>query len=167
MDKTYEYISDNLFFKVFNAANYRNGYEYDDGINDLRNYIGLDNKQFYCFFTDIKNIFYYLDYGPCFRQVLIPKNIPFVYTSKDCLDKETEVKEFYSDIIELGSIMLWNTKNIKWLIENGADISANNYYIIEWSLMNNFEVFYFLQDYLGDTEIWLNKLKELELRGFI
>ena len=33
--------------------------------------------------------------------------------------------------------------------------------------MNNFDVFYFLLDYLVDTEIWLNKLKELELRGFI
>lgn len=164
----YDYFENRRFFKVLNAANYRDGWEYDDGINDLRNIINSDNKPFYSYFTNIKNILYYLNYGPCFREVFIPTTVPFIYTSIDEITQFDKIEEFYFNYIKLGPIKLFNCKNIKWLIENGADISCNGtYYIIEWALMHDFETFYYLQDLIGNTEAWKYKIEEIESRGFL
>lgn len=161
----HDYIGDKIFYKVFNAANFKNGYEYDDGVNDLRNTIRYKNGKFIpymCCFTDIRNIFCLLDYGPCFRRVLIPSNIPFIYDNTDNVEDQ-----YYSDIIEVGPIMLWTAENIKKLIELGADISVRDYRIINWSFRYNFEVFYFLQNLLYETEVWENKMEEFKLKGMI
>lgn len=166
MDK---YYSNKRFFKVLNAANYKNGYEYEDGLNNLANFIGADNEPFNCFFTDIKHIFAYIYYGPCFREVFIPDSTAFIYEKGEEISANSYIPGWYSDKVILGDVKLWTSENVKWLIEQGADISVENYQIVKWALMYNFEIFYFLQEYICDLseELWTNILVDLQDRGFL
>ena len=158
------------YIKVLNAANYKNGWEYKTGLNDLRNLIGVDGKPFYCYFTDIKHVFWYLDYGPCFRFVYIPD-------SKEVIEELDYINLRYnisipcwkSRLVQLSVVGLWRIDNIKYLIEEGADISANNFGIVQWALEHDFEIFYFLQDYICNLseELWTNIVRDLEFRGFL
>ena len=163
----YDYFSNKKFFKVLNAANFKNGYEYGTGINDVSNFIGLDEEPFKCFFTDIEHIFAYIYYGPCFREINT-EYCPFIFEAGEKISDDY-IPGWYSDIIYLGDLKLWTVDNIKWLIENGADISVENYQIVQWALMYNFQVFYFLQEYIcsKSEELWGTIMENLQERGFL
>lgn len=156
-----------IFFKVFNAANYRSGYEYQDGYNDLSKYLDLEGNPYTCYFTDIEHIFAYLNYGPCYREIIVPEDAE-LHSSTDIMSINP-IPEWNSNKVKLGDVKIFNLANIKDLISKGADISVENYYIVEWALMRNFEVFYFLQDYIYDfsPEIWQRILEDLQFRGFL
>ena len=169
-EKDFCYFGNKRFFKVLNAANYKNGYEYEDGLNDMSNVIGADGEPFVCFFTDIKHIFAYLDYGPCFREVFIPDNMPIIFEAGESFGPGYPyIPGYYSRKVILGEVMPWTVNNIKYLIENVADISVNKYNIVKWALMYNFEVFYYLQEYIYDKDpsIWDAIINDLQLRGFL
>lgn len=164
------YFSGKRFFKVLNAANYRNGYEYETGLNDLSKYIGVDGEPFQCFFTDIEHIFAYVYYGPCFREIIIPDTCGIINFYGEHMSPDSElIPGWYSDKLILGDLKLWTVDNVKWLIENGADISVENYQIVCWALNYNFEIFYFLQEYICEQseELWNNILVDLQYKGFL
>lgn len=165
-----EYFKNKRFFKVLNAANYKNGYEYDDGLNDVSQFIGVDGEPFECFFTDIEHIFCYIYYGPCYREIFIPDNVPIInYKPESFSINEPLIPGFSSNKVILGDLKLWNVSNIKKLIEEGADISVCDYHIVRWALVYNFEIFYFLQNYIIDLDenLWLKILQNLQLEGFL
>ena len=151
------------FFKVLNAANYESGYEFHDGLNDVSKFLNLDGMNYYCFFTDIEHIFAYLDNGPCFREIQIPEGTK---VQRKTLKDNTPI--YFSNKAILGPVKTFTVDTIKELISLGADISTDNYAIVRWALQNNFEVFYFLQDYISDYSdiIWFRIILDLEYRGY-
>lgn len=164
------YYSGKRFFKVFNAANFRNGYEYETGINDLSSLIGTDGNPMKCYFTDIEHIFCYLNYGPCFREITIPDSTPIIIENGEKFQiSSSYIPGWYTDKVILGDIKLWSVDSVKYLIELGADISVENYYIVQWSLMYNFEIFYYLQEYICklDENLWTEIVVDLQNRGYL
>lgn len=141
-----KYNDDDKFFIVLNAANYIGGYEFDSGLNDPGSLI---------YFTNIANIFHFLDCGPCFRRVIIPDNIPLLISHNDT---------YMLDKVIMEDIQLWTPENIKWLIDNGANISVDDFKLFKWALKYNFEVFYFLQEYICniDESLWSYIVEKLE-----
>ena len=157
-----------MFYKVFNSANYYNGYEYDDGLNDLSNYIGTNKKPLECTFVSVHDIFCYVDSGPCYRQIIIPDEMPVLFSTPVQYGDDI-IPRFISNKVILGDIKLWTVDNIKNLIKEGADISIANYKLVKWSLLYNFQIFYFLQDYISslDENLWSCIIQDLESRGFL
>lgn len=152
-------INMDKFFIILNAANYKNGYEFDDGFNDTSKF-GFNME-----FTSIYNIFAHVYSGPCYREVIIPDNLPILFF------KKTENGYLYnSDKLILGEVKIWDINNIKYLIDNGADIFAGDYALIRWSLQNNLIVFYYLQEYVCEVigeHVWSDIIDYFIKRGIL
>lgn len=169
------FLKQSKYFTVLNAANTINGYEMDDGYNDLTKCEPVSRIQF----LPVENIFAAIHLGCCFREVILPETLPFVHESKVTIDINTLIPEnekvnniidvFEIDKAYLGKIELFTPQNIIKLINAGADVSVGNYNIVRWSFINNFEIFYFLEEYIcgRDDNIWNNIIEDLNRRGWL
>lgn len=84
------------------------------------------------FFTDIKNIFNYCNYGPIVLELIIPEDAKIgVYPEKMSIDS-VEIPGWCADKIIVNKILyLTNPDDVIYLIDKGADISCDNYLIIK------------------------------------
>ena len=143
-------MTDKKYYKITNAEENHHGFQYQDGLNVLKEPFNENPKDHCCagglYFTDIKNIFEFLNYGIYVREVRLPIDHPKFKMIKDenkyranmiILGKRYELfsvetgvsnmlsaylKSPLSQVRNCIAISAWET--FKMLIEKGAD---NNY----------------------------------------
>jgi hypothetical protein len=85
----FQHLANKLFFKITNAKENHNGFQYVDGLNIL-------DKEFQeegscveggLYFTDVQHIFDFLDYGIYLREIILPFNDPNFKCVKDKTNK--------------------------------------------------------------------------------
>jgi hypothetical protein len=123
----FQHLVSKLFFKITNAKENHNGFQYVDGLNIL-------DKEFeengHCvngglYFTDIEHIFDFLDYGIHLREIILPINDPNFKCVKD------EANKWRANMIILGKkYELSNVDTFKYLISLGADFKAGDNYAV-------------------------------------
>jgi hypothetical protein len=122
-----------MFYKITNKKERQNGFQYVDGPNILKGKFNDDPNESCCsgglYFTDITNIFKFLEYGFYLREVILP-------TLADYPDfkivKDKSGDKWRANIIILGRrYNLNNINTFKYLLEKGADIGNDN--VLLWS----------------------------------
>lgn len=135
------------FYKVISADNTSaSGNKYLIGEN-------TDPRGIYV--TDIKNIFYYMNYGPVLARVLIPVGSDFVYDPEsdyDCNKNTFVINGWKSDRIYITNFYQFNAiETIKELINKGADITANDYALFRYGLHYNIGIYKYLEKNYSDV----------------
>ena len=112
-------LSKKKLYKILNDEENHNDFQYQEGLN-------VDTQPFYpegscetggLYFSDVENIFEFLNYGPYIREVTIPPRVP-VY-------KDPDGNKYKAHKIILGSRREW--KNcLADLIDEGADVHAGS-----------------------------------------
>jgi ankyrin repeat protein len=159
----FQHLANKIFFKVTNAKENHNGFQYVDGLNIL-------DKEFEevgscvvggLYFTDAHHIFEFLDYGINLREIILPLNDPNFKCVKDqsnkwranmiILGKKYDLTDVdtFKYLVGLGAdfraIDDYATRKtsedgyleiIKYLVSIGADISARNNYAIKTASKN-------------------------------
>jgi len=139
------------YYKIIGANNYGK-YPYKLGLNTLADNGETFNEEPICgpgglYFSDIKYIFEYLDYGDKVCILTIPDDAQVI-----------EVKNKYkADKIYINEMMEMNCDAIKYLVEHGADITTEDNYAIRWAATNgHFDVVKYLAEHGADLTIWNN-----------
>ena len=160
----FNFFKQDLYYAVFNAANCISGYEVDDGLVDFTNVRDESGNPVKIRFVDVENIFAFIDAGPCFREVFIPDTTSIIDSTSLLLPSDETIEVYNCDYLELGKLYLWTAENVINLINRGANIAVGNYKIVKWALIYNFEVFYFLQEYIcaSSEELWGNIIEKLQ-----
>ncbi|XWV26720.1 ankyrin repeat protein [Tupanvirus soda lake] len=120
-----------LFFKITNANENHHGYQYHDGLNVL-------DKPFQesgscvpggLYFTDVENIFKFLNYGIYLRKIELPLDDP---DFRMVQDKDGD--KWRANKIILGEKRsLTNPETFQYLVSLGANIHTNYDYALRWS----------------------------------
>ena len=165
----FDFFKQDLYYAVFNAANCISGYEVDDGLVDFTNVRDELGNPVKIHFVNVENIFAFVDAGPCFREVFIPDNTSIIESSPLILPGDETIDVHNCDYLELGKLYLWTAENVINLINRGANIAVGDYKIVKWALIYNFEVFYFLQEYIcaRSEELWGNIIEKLRQEGLL
>ena len=122
-----------MYFKITNSTENHHGFQYSDGLNVLIDKFN-DNPTYSCckgglYFTNVENIFKFLNYGIYLREVILPTNNPDFRMIKD-----PQGDKWRANMIILGKRYdLYSTETFKYLIENGADIHAEDDFALRWS----------------------------------
>ena len=120
-----------MYFKITNKEENHNGFQYFDGLNILVDEFIESGS---CvkgglYFTDINNIFKFLNYGIYLRKVSLPFNNPDFKMVKD-----PDGDKWRANMIILEKrYELSDVETIKLLIEKGADIHAYNNNVLRWA----------------------------------
>ena len=122
-----------MYFKITNAAENHKGFQYSDGLNVLQEKFNDDPNKSCCsgglYFTDIENIFKFLNYGIYLREVILPTENPDFKKIKD-----PSGDKWRANMIILGKrYELSNVDTFKYLLEKGANIHADNDSALRWS----------------------------------
>lgn len=133
-----------FYYKIINS-NFGNPYYimYNRGTNALP--LKVLESEDGIYFTDIKHIFAYLNYGPILAEMIIPKDAIIHYMP--------EQMHMYGE-----SIPAWNTNKvfirkyydinnintIEYLIESGSDITVDDFYIFKYALAHNIGLWNYL-----------------------
>ena len=120
------------FYKITNETETHNGLKYKTGLNrdPLPFHPHGDCTPGGIYFTDAKNILYFLDYGPWIREVTLPKDAQ-VYKNPG-----TPLK-WKADKVKLGPRHKWcSLAIVKKLIKKGADIHIDDDYVLRLAACN-------------------------------
>ena len=122
-----------MYFKITNANENHRGFQYVDGLNVLIEEFNDDPNKSCCrgglYFTNIQNIFKFLDYGIYLREIALPIDNPDFRMVKD-----PKWDKWRANMIILGTRYdLNNVDTFKYLIQNGANIHVRNDYALRWS----------------------------------
>ena len=116
------------YFKILNEKETHNGLRYKIGMNkDALPF----NPSGSCqpgglYFSDVKNIFRFVNYGPWIREVIIPKG-EVIYT-------DPEGDKYKAHRIKLGKRMkLWDEDTMTILLDLGADVHAGYDHALRWA----------------------------------
>ena len=134
-----------MYFKITNAAENHNGFQYLDGLNVLKEKFNDDPNKSCCpgglYFTNGENIFKFLNYGIYLREVTLPIENPDFKKVKDPSGDKWRANM----IILEKRYDLSNVDTFKYLIENDANIHADNDCALQWSAREgNLDVVQFL-----------------------
>jgi len=136
--------SHKLYFKITNEKENHNGFQYNDGLNVLKEKFN-DDPTASCvaggfYFTNSENIFEFLDHGIYLREITLPTDDPDFKMVQDKNNK------WRANKIILGKkYNLNNISTFEFLISNGANIHADSDYAIRWASINGHsEVIQFL-----------------------
>ena len=115
-----------MYFKITNAEENHNGFQYVDGLNILIDEFNNDPNQSCCkggfYFTDAINIFKFLDYGVYLREITLPTDDPDFLMIKD-----KDGDKWRTNMIIFGKRYdLFNVDTFKYLIECSADVHVND-----------------------------------------
>src|SRR5579875_3340782 len=125
-----------MYFKITNEEEIHHGFQYVDGLNILTEEFQEEGScvQGGFYFTDIKNILKFLDYGIYLREVTLPTDDP---DFKMVLDPQGD--KWRANKIILGKrYLLSDLETFKFLVEQGADFRINNDYTIQWTSKNGY-----------------------------
>ena len=123
-----------IYYKITNAEENHHGFQYQNGLNILKEPFN-DNSYNRCcagglYFTDIENIFEFLNYGIYLREITLPNDKPEFKMVKD-------VNKYRANMIILGKrYELFKVETYKMLIERGADVHADNDFALRFSAKN-------------------------------
>ena len=114
------------FYKILNESENHNGLQYKTGLN-------IDSKPFNpsgdCepggIYFAREDIFAFLHYGPWIRKVTLPKDAK-IY------ENPGEPKKWKADKVILGERRKIDLEVIKELVEEGANIHADNDFVLRW-----------------------------------
>jgi len=123
-----------LYFKITNLEENHRGFQYNDGLNVLKE--EFNNSSASCvagglYFTDIDHIFEFLEFGIYLREVTLPTNDPDFKIVKDDNNKWRTNK-----IILRKRRNLIDVSTFEYLINQGADIHTKNDYAVRWASKN-------------------------------
>lgn len=132
------------YHKGLNVYNYKNeeSFKFGDGM----------------FMCDIKDLFYYINYGPIVLEISIPEDANFdhVYVNDglNVYNDDIIVDEYWADkLIVEKEYKLTNYHDVGTLLDLGADPFANDGQLIIWALLNNEEVFSYLKNRYDNNDI--------------
>ena len=115
-----------MYFKITNAEENHNGFQYETGLNILKEEFN-DNPNDSCcagglYFTDAANILNFMNYGIYLREVTLPtENLDFR------MIKDKEGDKWRSNMIIFGERRdLSNVETFKYLVECGTDFGYVN-----------------------------------------
>lgn len=126
-----------VYYKITNKDENNGGYQYINGLNVLE----FDSNEEECirkngfYFSTIENIFSFLDYGIYVREITLPvdnKNFKMV-------EDNSTTPKLRSNMIIFGK--RWDLSDVdtfKYLIENGANIHAEDDHALRWSLRHKY-----------------------------
>ena len=122
-----------MYFKITNARENHNNFQYTDGLNILEEKFNDDPYQSCCaggfYFSDAKNIFKFLSYGIYLREITLPSEDPNFKMIKD-----PQGDKWRANMVVLGKRYdLFSVDTFKFLLEKGADIHADNDYALQYS----------------------------------
>lgn len=125
-----------MYYKITNARENHNGFQYKDGLNVLQEPFNDDPHAHCCkgglYFTDVKNIFLYLHYGVYLREIFLPTDNPDFKMVAD-------IDKYRANMLVLGKrYNLSDVATIKMLIDNGANVNAGKSYVLKWSIHNGY-----------------------------
>jgi hypothetical protein len=129
-------LTNKLFFKITNADENHNGFQYVDGLNILDKEFEEEGS---CvagglYFTDSDNILDFLDYGINLREIILPLNDP---NFKCVKDQSFSSNKWRANMIILGKKYdLTNIDTFKYLISLGINLRTNDDYAIKWASTN-------------------------------
>jgi hypothetical protein len=121
------------YYKITNIQECHNGYQYHDGLNILPQNFN-DNPNASCcphgfYFTDIKNIFKYVNYGVFVRKITLPTEDSELRVMLDSNgDKWRANRVIFGERYNLADVF-----TIQYLIEQGADIHIDNDKILQYA----------------------------------
>ena len=128
------------YYKVINSNMGVPGIQmYSSGLN-IANIFNIESKDG-IYFTDIKHIFAYLNYGPFIAELYVPKDAD-IYRYDEDMGGNIVIPGWFSKKIVI--TMLYdkgNIDDIMYLIECGADISCCDYALIKYALIHNIYLF--------------------------
>ena len=113
-----EDLSKKKFFKITNWEENHHDFQYTDGLNILKEPFAETGS---CvpgglYFTDIDNIFGFLDYGIHLREIILPLNDPDFKIVKDG-------NKWRANKIIFGKrYNLWEKETFEYLVSIGADV---------------------------------------------
>ena len=120
------------YYKITNETETHHGLKYKTGLN-------VDPVAFNphgdcepggIYYTDARNIFHFLNYGPWIREVTLPKDTQ-VYKNPG-----TPLK-WKADKVKLGPRHKWSSVEVlRKLIKEGADIHIGDDYVLRWAAQN-------------------------------
>ena len=122
-----------LFFKITNTNENHIGFQYQDGLNILKEEFNDNPNKSCCagglHFTNAENIFKFLDYGIYLRKITLPTDNPDFRVIKDSAGDK-----WRANMIILGERYdLCNVDTFKYLIEQKADIHTDDDIVLQWS----------------------------------
>ena len=125
-----------MYFKITNSQENHNGFQYVDGLNILIEKFNENPDHSCCtggfYFTDITNIFKFLNYGVFLREIKLPIDNP-----KFKMIKDKENDKWRTNLIILGKRYdLFTVNTFKYLIKNGANIHADDDYVFRYCAQN-------------------------------
>lgn len=123
---------EHTFYKVMSINFNQKGYQYHEGLNILDKPFESTGS---CvpgglYFTNIENIFKFINYGVYLVKVTVPEDAQMVKDPNN--DKWRADKIIISDKKDLFEI-----DTIKYLIENGADIKRDYHFVLDFAINNN------------------------------
>ena len=124
-----EDLSQKKFFKITNGEENHHNFQYTNGLNILKEPFAETGS---CvpgglYFTDIDNIFEFLNYGIYLREITLPINDSDFKIVKDG-------NKWRANKIILGKrYNLWEKETFEYLVELGANIHADNNYAVKWA----------------------------------
>ena len=124
-------MSNEIYYKITNAKENHHGFQYKDGLNVLKEEFNDNPNNHYgaggLYFTDVKNIFRFLNYGIYLREVILPIN-------DSNFRMVVDENKYRANMIILGKKYgLDKIETIKMLIEKGADIHVDNDFALRYS----------------------------------
>ena len=125
------------YYKVINANFGVPGIQtYQIGLNVSSNFNVEEKDGIY--FTDIKHIFAYINYGPIIAELIVPDDVPIHrYDERMSIDSEL-IPGYFAEKVVIEKFYDKNVfHHILSLIIRGADVSCDDYAIIKYALMNN------------------------------
>ena len=133
-----------MYFKVTNARENHNGFQYVDGLNVLVEKFNDDPNNLCCangfYFTDISNIFNFLDDGIFLREIQLPTGNPDFKMIRDH-------NKWRANMIILGKRYdLFTVNTFEYLISCGASIHVNNYALRYSALYGHLDIVKYLID---------------------
>lgn len=145
----------NKYYKIVNSLCGLGGiHHYTLGLNEY-NYEKLESIKFGdgLYFTNIENIFAYIDYGPILLELSIPENAKVSYEPEQLSIVSEEIPGWCANKIFVESMQILDGSTIMKLIDRGAKVSANNYQLFVWACKYNPEAFSKLISRYGKVNI--------------
>ena len=125
-----------LYFKVMNASENHRGFQYQDGLNVLNEEFDDNPLHHYCkgglYFTDIKHVFQFLNFGIYVREIILPIEDP---NFKMVVDEN----KYRANMIVLGKrYELSHVETYKMLLAAGADLHKDDDNALRFSAGNGY-----------------------------